>query len=150
MRVTKTERTQRRATGNELSAEELYRILRLRVDVFVVEQKAAYPELDGRDLTPSTVHLWSEAPDGVLAYVRVLDEPDGTARIGRVVTAAPARGQGLSRELMEAALTEIGDQPSVLDAQTQVAGFYTSLGYRVVGDEFMDDDGIPHVPMHRP
>ncbi|MCP3797886.1 GNAT family N-acetyltransferase [Allokutzneria sp. A3M-2-11 16] len=154
--MTKTERIQRRATGNELSAEELYRILRLRVDVFVVEQKAAYPELDGRDLAPSTVHLWWETDDPdvgeavVLAYARVLDEPNGTARIGRVVTAAPARGQGLSRALMETALTEIGDQPSVLDAQTQVADFYTSLGYRVIGDEFLDDDGIPHVPMHRP
>ncbi|MFB9908151.1 GNAT family N-acetyltransferase [Allokutzneria oryzae] len=143
-------RTQRRATGNELSAAELYRVLRLRVDVFVVEQKCPYPELDGRDLEPSTVHLWCETEDDeVLAYVRVLDEPDGTARIGRVVTAARARGQGLSRTLMEAAIAEIGDQVSVLDAQTQAADFYASLGYRVTGDEFVEDD-IPHVPMRRP
>src|SRR3954452_5684859 len=89
------------ATGPELTAAQLHAILRLRVDVFVVEQKAAYPEIDGRDLLPTTRHIWlcqgelgDEEP--VDSYLRVLADPDGVRRIGRVVTAASARGKGLA------------------------------------------------------
>lgn len=138
------------ASFAELDAPTLYGLLRLRVDVFVVEQKCAYPELDGRDLEPETRHLWIEDGAGApLAYLRVLREPDGAARIGRVVTAPHARGRGLAAALMAAALREIGDRPSRLDAQTHVAGFYARFGYRVAGEEYLDE-GIPHVPMARP
>src|SRR5690606_34048120 len=85
------EPTVRVASFAELDAPTLYRLLKLRVDVFVVEQKCAYPELDGRDLEPETRHLWIEDGAGApLAYLRVLREPDGAARIGRVVTAPHA------------------------------------------------------------
>ena len=144
------EPTVRVASFAELDAPTLYRLLKLRVDVFVVEQKCAYPELDGRDLEPETRHLWIEDGAGApLAYLRVLREPDGAARIGRVVTAPHARGRGLAAALMAAALREIGDRPSRLDAQTHVAGFYARFGYRVAGEEYLDE-GIPHVPMFRP
>jgi ElaA protein len=144
------EPTVRVASFAELDAPTLYRLLKLRVDVFVVEQKCAYPELDGRDLEPETRHLWIEDGAGApLAYLRVLREPDGAARIGRVVTAPHARGRGLAAALMAAALREIGDRPSRLDAQTHVAGFYARFGYRVAGEEYLDE-GIPHVPMARP
>ncbi|MEU4524857.1 GNAT family N-acetyltransferase [Amycolatopsis sp. NPDC024027] len=135
------------ATGPELTAAQLHDILRLRVDVFVVEQKAAYPELDGRDLRPDTRHLWFEDDGAVLAYLRVLLDPGGIRRIGRVVTAAPARGAGLAARLMDAALTTPGEY--VLDAQTYVQGFYARYGFVPEGPEYTDDDGIPHIKMRR-
>ncbi|HEY3465951.1 MAG TPA: GNAT family N-acetyltransferase [Amycolatopsis sp.] len=135
------------ATGPELTAAQLHDILRLRVDVFVVEQKAAYPELDGRDLLPDTRHLWFEGDSGVTSYLRVLLDPGGIRRIGRVVTAASARGQGLAARLMEAALTVPGEY--VLDAQTYVQDFYARYGFVAEGAEYTDDDGIPHIRMRR-
>lgn len=134
-----------------LSAAELYRFLKLRCDVFVVEQHCAYPELDGRDSEPGTLHLWADAPDGsIAAYLRILDEPGGAARIGRVVTAPAARGQGLARRLLATALEHIGpDREVVLDAQTGAVGVYERHGFAVCGPPF-DDEGIEHVPMRRP
>jgi ElaA protein len=133
----------------ELDAATLYALLRLRVDVFVVEQRCPYPELDGRDTEPSTVHLWL-AEGGVPAgYLRLLSEPDGTARIGRVAVVRPARGAGLAGRLMAEALVRVGDRDCVLDAQSPLVGFYARLGFEVTGPEFVED-GIPHVPMHRP
>jgi ElaA protein len=138
---------------DELSAGTLYDLLRLRVDVFVVEQHCPYPELDGRDTEPGTRHVWLASEDGTedgtpLAYLRILDEPDGTARIGRVCVAATARGAGLAGRLMRATLDLLGTRPSVLDAQTYLADFYAGLGYAKAGPEFVED-GIPHVPMTR-
>ncbi|WP_290054384.1 GNAT family N-acetyltransferase [Amycolatopsis solani] len=135
------------ATGPELTATQLHDILRLRVDVFVVEQKAAYPELDGRDLKPDTRHLWFAGEDGVAAYLRVLLDPGDIRRIGRVVTAANARGQGLAARLMDEALKVPGEY--VLDAQTYVQGFYARYGFVAEGAEYTDEDGIPHIRMRR-
>lgn len=131
--------------GTELTARRLYGILRLRVDVFVVEQNCPYPELDGRDLLATTRHFWLGDVDSSL---RLMTEPDGTYRIGRVVTAKHARGQGLAATLMTAALASVGDADSVLDAQTYAQGFYAKFGYVAEGEEF-DEDGIPHVTMWR-
>ncbi|MFI5907463.1 GNAT family N-acetyltransferase [Dactylosporangium sp. NPDC051541] len=138
------------STFASLSATDLYRFLRLRCEVFIVEQRSLYPELDGRDMEPSTLHVWVDAPDGsVAAYLRVLSEPDGSARIGRVVTAAPSRGQGLAGRLMAAALERIGpERPVVLDAQTVATGLYARFGFVVTGPAY-DDEGIEHVPMAR-
>jgi ElaA protein len=137
------------AAFDELSAGTLYALLRLRVDVFVVEQRCPYPELDGRDTEPGTRHVWLAGEDGTpLAYLRILDEPDGAARIGRVCVAAAARGAGLAGRLMRATLDWLGTRPSVLDAQTYLADFYAGLGYEKAGPEFVED-GIPHVPMTR-
>jgi ElaA protein len=138
---------------SDLEPETLYALLRLRVDVFVVEQQAAYPELDGRDLEPGPRHIWITAggdPDRPLAYLRLLAEPDGTMRIGRVVTAKEARGAGLAKRLVAAALEVDPAAPTVLDAQSYLVKFYSGLGFRTVGPEYLDDDGIPHVPMRRP
>ncbi|GAA4538871.1 GNAT family N-acetyltransferase [Pseudonocardia xishanensis] len=135
----------RTARGGELTAAELEAILVLRTAVFVVEQDCAYQEVDGRDTLSTTWHAWTGDVD---ACLRVLTEPDGTRRIGRVCTAAAARGKGLAAELMAAAVAEIGDTPSVLDAQAYARGFYERFGYAAVGDEF-DEDGIPHIRMVR-
>jgi ElaA protein len=142
--------TLRREWALDLTAAQLYDLLRLRVDIFVVEQKCPYPELDGRDLEPTTRHLWLEGDDRrVLATLRLLEDRPGEYRIGRVCTAADARGNGLSGRLMEAAVAEIGSAPSVLDAQVAVKDFYARYGYLEAGEEFVED-GIPHVTMRRP
>jgi ElaA protein len=135
-----------------LTPARLYSLLRLRVAVFVVEQKCPYPELDGRDLEPSTRHFWiglETDPELTVACLRLLAEPGGVHRIGRVCTARPFRGQGLSRRLMAAALADVGDAECVLDAQVEVARLYAAFGFRRIGEEFAED-GIPHVTMRRP
>jgi len=137
------------APGDQLTAEQLYALLRLRVDVFVVEQKAAYPELDGQDLLPSTWHFWLEGDDGELAAcLRLLDD-GGPLRIGRVCTSKAVRGSGHAARLMDAAIAHIGPAESVLDSQTYATGFYARYGYVPEGEEYVDDDGIPHVLMRR-
>ncbi len=135
----------------DLTPARLYALLRLRLDVFVIEQNCPYPELDGQDLEQTTRHFWigSDAdPDLPVAYLRLLEDKRGRYRIGRVCTAKDARGRGLSRRLMEAALAEIGDVDSVLDAQVQVAELYAAFGFVRTGDEYLED-GIPHVTMRR-
>ncbi len=141
-----------RSRLSEISADTLYRILWLRVAVFVVEQAAAYPELDGRDLEPDTELFWIEADGRVLATLRLLRDASGAARIGRVATAAEARGRGLSADLMRAAVERAGERwPGAtidLDAQKHLAGWYGRFGFEISGPEFSEDD-IPHVPMRR-
>ncbi|WP_020521791.1 GNAT family N-acetyltransferase [Catelliglobosispora koreensis] len=141
-----------RAAGfADLDARTLYGLLKLRTDVFVVEQQCAYPELDGRDLEEGTRHLWFERDRTPIAYLRILtdyEENGPVARIGRVVTAKDARGLGLAGKLMVAALAASGDRPIVLEAQSEVAGFYERYGFHATGPEYLDD-GIPHIPMRR-
>ena len=129
----------------ELTPDGLYGILRLRSDVFVVEQECAYLDIDGRDREPDALHLWVGGDEPV-AYLRVLNGPPaGTSRIGRVVTAESARHQGLAAALMHKALAATMG-PVVLDAQSYLVAWYEGLGFRVAGDEYLDD-GIPHTPM---
>ncbi|MCW6010858.1 GNAT family N-acetyltransferase [Micromonospora sp. CPCC 205371] len=132
----------------DLDATTLYALLKLRVDVFVVEQKCAYPELDGRDTEPGTRHIWLEQAGKPVAYLRVLTDPGGTARIGRVVVAASHRGAGLASRLMAAAMDVVADRDAVLDAQTEAAALYKRFGFEIIGPEFIED-GIPHLPMRR-
>ncbi|WP_406642636.1 GNAT family N-acetyltransferase [Amycolatopsis sp. WGS_07] len=139
--------TLHRATGPELTAADLYAILRLRSDVFVVEQDCVYADIDGLDLLPETRHLWLTSDAEVVACLRVLAEPGGGSRIGRVVTAKSARGQGLAAQLMAAAL-EGASGEFVLDAQTYAQQLYARFGFVVEGEEFLED-GIPHVTMRR-
>jgi ElaA protein len=135
----------RTASFRDLDTTTLYQILKLRSDVFVVEQKSIYADLDGRDTEPGTRHLWIERDGEIRAYLRILAD-NGTERIGRVVTAPGARGAGLAGRLVAEAVTIIGNRPSVLDAQTPLKNFYAKFGYRQTGPEFLED-GIPHIPM---
>ncbi len=137
------------ARFDELDARTAYRLWQLRECVFVVEQDCPYAELDGRDLEPSARHLWVEQDGRPVAYLRVLEDSDGEARVGRVVTAADARGHGLGAHLVRRALDLVGDRPSHLHAQAHLAHWYAGFGYVVSGPEFLEDD-IPHVPMRRP
>lgn len=139
--------------GPELTAAELHAVLALRVAVFVVEQACPYPEVDGRDLDAGTGHRWLADDTGIACYLRTLLDPadGGAVRIGRVVTRADRRGQGLAARLLSDTLTEsdAGGHPTVLAAQTRLQTWYEGFGYAVTGPEFLDD-GVPHVPMHRP
>lgn len=131
----------------EMDPVKLYSILRLRVDVFVVEQQAAYAELDGRDIEPTARMYWAEEDGAVLATLRVLTEPDG-ARIGRVATASAARGRGLAAELMRRAIADNAEETIVLDAQQHLEAWYEGFGFARSGEVFVED-GIPHIPMTR-
>ncbi|CAA9249856.1 MAG: N-acetyltransferase ElaA [uncultured Blastococcus sp.] len=137
----------RRAPFAELTPFEVYALCRLRVDVFVVEQECPYPELDGRDVEPSTVHLWLESDGEVAATIRVLD--DGATRaIGRVATAAQFRGRGLAARLMHEGIALCAGFPVTLGAQAHLQGWYEGFGFRLSGPGYVED-GIPHVPMRR-
>src|SRR5919106_2806085 len=112
---------------DELDTRTSYLLWQLREAVFVVEQACPYQELDGRDLEETTRHVWVEEQGRPVAYLRILSE-GASARIGRVLVAQGHRGHGLARVLMERALREIGPQPSVLDAQAHLAGWYEGFG----------------------
>ena len=123
----------------------LYGILKLRAEVFVVEQACAYLDPDGRDLEPSTRHLWQEDETGaVIAALRVLQEPDGSS-IGRVVTAPSHRSQGRAADLVRDALAA-APRPVRINAQSHLVEWYGRFGFAVAGEEFVED-GIPHTPM---
>jgi ElaA protein len=134
--------------GPELTAADLQAVLKLRAEVFVVEQESLYLDVDGRDLESGTVHYWLQDDDRILAYLRLLTEPDGEQRIGRVVTAKDARGSGLGYQVMAAAVEDLNGARSVLESQTYAQGFYERFGYVVDGAEYVED-GIPHVTMRR-
>ena len=133
---------------HELSAEELYALLKLRSDVFIVEQNCAYPDVDGLDR--QALHVWIERDGDVAACLRVMDRGAESeyVSIGRVVTRD--RGHGLGRMLMEAGIRAakeaFGAESIYLEAQEYAAGFYEKLGFRTVSEAFVMD-GIPHVRM---
>jgi ElaA protein len=139
----------RDAPTGELDAGTLYRILSLRSAVFVVEQDCVYLDLDGRDLEPHARQLWIESDGAVLATLRLLRDPDGAARIGRVATIPSARSAGLARQLMARALELCADRETVLDAQSYLVEWYARFGFVRASAEYLED-GIPHVTMRRP
>ncbi|NNG19255.1 GNAT family N-acetyltransferase [Naumannella sp. ID2617S] len=140
----------REAAPVALSLAEAYPILQLRVDVFVVEQDCPYPELDGRDLEPDCRWLWvSDAEGAVLACVRLLTDAQGVRRIGRVATAPTARGRGLAALLLHRCLELTAGAEVVLDAQSQLVGWYAGFGFTPEGEAYLED-GIPHRVMRRP
>ncbi|CDF81429.1 putative acyltransferase [Pseudomonas knackmussii B13] len=140
---------------SELSKEELYAILRLRCEVFVVEQTCPYQDIDGQDLAGDTCHLTAHEGEQMLAYLRLLDPEthSGEVVIGRVITAAAGRGRGLGHQLMEHALDEAArrwpGRPVYLSAQAHLQGYYGRYGFQAEGDVYLEDD-IPHIDMRRP
>jgi ElaA protein len=133
----------------EIPSPTLYAILRLRVEVFVVEQHAAYPDLDGRDAEAGALLIWATDDEGrVLSTARVLQEPDAK-RIGRIATAPDARGRGIAAQVLQRGIELCDGKPIHLDAQTQLLDWYRRFGFEVSGEEYLEDD-IPHRPMLRP
>ncbi|MDC7122011.1 GNAT family N-acetyltransferase [Cellulomonas fimi] len=136
-------------TAADITAAELYDLLRLRVDVFVVEQDCAYPELDGRDLRDDTLLVWAHDDGELLGTIRVLGVHGTTPAIGRVATAPAARGRGVARALLEHGIGLCRPDAEIrLDAQAHLEDWYGRLGFARAGEDD-DEDGIPHVPMVR-
>ncbi len=135
-------------TFEQLDRVTAYRLWELRSSVFVVEQECVYLDLDGRDVEPGTRHVYAVDAGRPVACLRVLDEPDGAARIGRVCVAGSHRATGLAGRLMDRVLGDLGDRVIVLDAQVYLEGWYAGLGFVRTGPDYLDD-GIPHVPMRR-
>ncbi|WP_066461345.1 GNAT family N-acetyltransferase [Sanguibacter suarezii] len=134
---------------SDVSPATLYAILKLRVDVFVVEQNCPYPDLDGADTAPGALLVWAADDAGqVLATSRILDTADGGRRIGRVCAATEARRGGTASAMMAAAVELCGPVSIVLDAQSHLEGWYERFGFVREGADFLEDD-IPHVPMRR-
>lgn len=134
----------------ELTTDELYGILKLRAEVFVVEQECPYQDLDGNDR--KAFHLFALDRGEVVACLRVFLKDEKTATIGRVVASKKVRGTGLSKRLMmeglKIAREEYGPLPVVIHAQSYAIGFYRKCGFAVSSEEFLEDD-IPHVEMTR-
>ena len=132
----------------ELTTDELYRLLQLRVSVFVVEQNCPYMELDGLD--QDAIHVWLEDAGEILAYLRVMDrgvESDYVS-IGRVIAVKRRCGLG-SRILAEGvrAARECFQADTIyLEAQVYAKGLYEKQGFRRISEEFLLD-GIPHIKM---
>ncbi|MGS0683255.1 GNAT family N-acetyltransferase [Shewanella sp. 125m-7] len=138
---------------SELSLNELYDLLKLRVDVFVVEQNCPYPELDNKDRHDQTQHLLGVNEQGVIqAYARVLapgvSYPD--ASIGRVIVADTARGAGVAHTLMQKAIAIVSkkwpEHNIQLGGQEHLKGFYQQLGFEAISEMYLED-GIPHLDM---
>ncbi|CRH89440.1 putative acyltransferase [Chlamydia trachomatis] len=135
---------------SELSLEELYQLLELRSEVFVVEQKCAYQDVDGVDL--ECHHLFGKADGKIVSYLRIL--PPGLtfpeASIGRVVIQSEYRGQKLAGPMLEAAtqylIEEMGQETIKISAQTYLKKFYQAHGFVAVSDMYLED-GIPHMDM---
>ncbi len=132
----------------DLTTEELYALLRLRVSVFVVEQNCPYMELDNLD--QEALHVWLENEDGIAAYLRVLDRGAESeyVSIGRVISVK--RRCGLGTRILAAGIKtarELFDADKIyLEAQTSAKRLYEKQGFRQISDEFLLD-GIPHVKM---
>lgn len=149
--MTTSTATLKRSWALDLSNETLYELLKLRVEVFVVEQACAYPELDGKDLLSDTRHFWLERGSDVVCTLRLLEEHDDgekSFRIGRLCTHRSSRGQGHTVRLLRAALAEVGDSPCRINAQSYLVEMYAKHGFHPDGEEVLED-GIPHTPMRR-
>ena len=135
-------------TFAQLSNTELYAILKLRVDVFVVEQACPYPEIDGRD--EDSLHVWLGEDGEILAYLRVLDRgvESEYVSIGRVIAAR--RRQGLGSEIMKAGIRVAQEhfhaEAIYLEGQVYAQGFYENLGFRQISEPYLEDN-IPHIKM---
>lgn len=133
---------------SDLTRDELYGILRLRAEVFVVEQDCPYQDLDNND--QRAIHLFAVCSDEIVACLRVFLKDDGNATIGRVVTSKKVRGTGLGKKLMlegmKCAREEYQGHNCVIHAQCYAIGFYEKCGFTVCSEEFLED-GIPHKEM---
>jgi ElaA protein len=134
----------------ELTAEELYEILKLRINIFIVEQNCPYEECDDKD--KNSYHLYLKEDDKILAYLRVVKKGISydEISIGRVVVNSKYRGQNLGRELMTKAINFITEKLKEknirISAQLYLEEFYKSFGFKSVTEQYLEDN-IPHIEM---
>lgn len=137
----------------ELSAQELYALLQLRAEVFVVEQNCPYQDIDGKDEKSFHLMGWTIGVEKTLiAYARIVapgvSYPE--CSIGRVVTKQTHRMEGFGIELMKRAIDgcykKFGENSIRISAQKYLQKFYTNLGFEATGKEYLEDN-IPHIEM---
>ncbi|UZO81826.1 GNAT family N-acetyltransferase [Aquimarina sp. ERC-38] len=144
-------KTQIKSFG-EIQLEELYQILKLRTEVFVVEQDCVYQDMDNKD--QKAVHIIGYYQNELAAYTRIFKPGDYSdlASIGRVVVDPNKRKFGFGKEIMNASIQSIydlfGKQPITISAQCYLYDFYASLGFKQVSQEYLED-GIPHIRMNK-
>lgn len=136
----------------ELTTTELYKIIRARVEVFVIEQGTPYQDLDNYD--QKALHIWTEQEGELLAYCRIFDKGIKYAEtcIGRVLTTANARKKGLGKELISTAIENIEKLFKTLEirisAQDYLIKFYSDFGFVDTGKKYLEDN-LPHTEMKR-
>lgn len=139
-------------TYTELTRDELYRILQLRAEVFVVEQNCPYLDVDGLD--QKAYHAIGSNENGICAYTRIFKAGDyfDQSSIGRVVVSADERGKSYGKEIMQASLrfieTQWKERHTAISAQLYLKNFYEEMGFMPEGEEYLEDD-IPHIKMCR-
>ncbi len=135
---------------NQLSSLELYKILQLRINVFMLEQNCLYPECDNKDLYAD--HLFATLDDKVIAYARLLPPTVSyeEASIGRVIVSNEYRGKKLGYDLMKHAIEELSSKFAEsnikISAQAHLQNFYEQIGFQKVSEEYLEDN-IPHIEM---
>lgn len=134
----------------DLNCKELYKILALRNEVFIVEQKCAYQDCDGKDIFAH--HLFLEDEGEIAAYLRIIEKgiSFGEVSLGRLLVRSRYRRKGIAREIMEKAIKfveeELKEYEIRISAQTYLINFYRSLGFRKVSEVYLEDE-IPHIEM---
>ena len=137
-------------TFNQLSTKELYQILQLRSEVFVVEQNCVYQDVDDKD--QKAWHVLGVKNDELVAYTRIFKAGDyfKNTSIGRVVVKKEERKYGFGKEIMIASLKAIKEEIGIveveLSAQVYLKRFYNDLGFTEIGEGYLED-GIPHIRM---
>ena len=146
-------------TFQTLDTRRLFEFMKLRTDVFVVEQQCAYPELDSFDNRDDTIHLLGFDQQTLAAYARAMPITDANdkrnisaVKIGRVVVNKSHRGTGLAEQLMKQLINRLdktyAGKDHVLSAQVPIVPFYESLGFKTESEPYLED-GIPHIDMRR-
>ncbi len=140
-------------TFEQLSVDALYQLIKLRLEVFVVEQNCPYQDLDNKDTLTTTRHLYIRDGDQLIAYARCLAPGarfDQGAAIGRVVVASQYRRRGYARVIVQEAIASCRQQwpdaPVMLSAQVYAMELYRGLGFEPTGLPYEEDD-IPHQDM---
>lgn len=135
---------------DELGTFTLFNLMKSRVDVFVVEQECAYPELDEIDIAENTLHVYAEVDGVISAYARCYIKQLNISAIGRVLISTEYRGRGLADRLMHTAVEAIRsyhDHEKIeISAQTYLLHFYQKLGFELMGEPYLED-GIEHQDM---
>ncbi|WP_070962717.1 GNAT family N-acetyltransferase [Vibrio sonorensis] len=139
-------------TFEQLTNYQLYALLKLRVDVFVVEQTCPYPELDNKDTSQHALHLLGYQDEQLVACARIVAPgmSYSNASIGRIATAQNARGHGLGHKLVnkaiDACLNRWPEHDIEIGAQEHLNGFYAKHGFKQTSEMYLEDD-IPHIDM---
>ena len=137
---------------SSLNTDQLYRLLQLRSEVFVVEQDCVYQDIDGKD--KKALHVLGTVEGNIVAYTRIFKPGDylEKAAIGRVVVASDFRKRDFGKAIMQASIAAVENHFNTtaigLSAQTYLLNFYNDLGFSALGETYLED-GIPHIYMER-